>query len=111
MIPYSINQMCDKRYPCTIQSGRSLQKMTQGKYDSILSPRSKNTKSNCTVAEACKIVWEIILFGTNKVASSGTVQAIENCRNLKRHSNGKSEIALKFLHVHKLEKEDKIYLV
>ena len=77
----------------------------------MLSPRSENTKSNCTVAEAYKVVWEIIQFGTNYVASSGTVRAVENCRNLERHSNGKSEIALKFLPAHKLEKEGQIYLV
>lgn len=111
MIPYSINQTCYKRYSCIIQSGQSLQKMARGKYDSVLSPRSKNTKSNCTIAEACKIIWEIIQFATNYVASSGTIQAVENCRNLERHSNRKSKIALKLLPTHKLEKEGKIYLV
>lgn len=85
--------------------------MTPGKYDSMLSPQSKTTKNNCTTTEAYMVIWEITQFGTNYVASSGTAQAIDNGRNLERHSNGKSEIALKFLTAHRLEKEGKIYLV
>lgn len=77
----------------------------------MLSPQSKTTKCNCTTAEAYTVIGEIIQFGTNYVASSRTAQAIDNGRNLERHSKGKSEIAFKFLPAHRLEKEGKIYLV
>lgn len=42
---------------------------------SAVSLKQKSTKSNCTVAEADTVIWEIIQFQTNYVASSGTVQA------------------------------------
>lgn len=54
-----------------------------------VSLKQKSTKSNCTVAEADTVIWEIIQFGTNYVASNGTVQAREYCRKFWKALNWK----------------------